>query len=138
MVSASQIMSNTLGSSLGMWCISIIEPRQRFMWSSPRRMALSMPSASTSTLSMPMASRSSFSHWMTERSFIDAFSTGTSRVSLVCVSTKPPTCWLRWRGKPLSFCVCSIHCISLSRSSFTPTRAAALSSCSPSTVSSNQ
>ena len=45
-------------------------------------MALSMPSASTSTLSMPMASRSSFSHWMTERSFIDAFSTGTSRVSL--------------------------------------------------------
>jgi hypothetical protein len=34
-VSASQIMSNTFGSLLGTWCIRTIEPRQRFMWSSP-------------------------------------------------------------------------------------------------------
>ncbi len=43
-----------------------------------RRMAVSMPSASTSTLSSPMASRSSLSHCSTVRSGIAAFSMGTS------------------------------------------------------------
>ena len=68
--------------------------------SSARRIADSMPSASTSTLSRPSASRSSLSHWMTLRSAIAAFSIGTSRDSWSRAITKPPTCCDRWRGKP--------------------------------------
>jgi hypothetical protein len=44
-------------------------------------------------------SRSSLSHWMMLRFSIAAFSTGTSRLSLSRAITKPPVCWLRWRGK---------------------------------------
>ncbi len=61
-----------------------------------------MPSASTSTLSMPTSSRSSLSHSMTVRSSIAAFSIGTTSSSRARVMTKPPTCWERWRGKPIS------------------------------------
>ena len=70
--------------------------------SSARRIAVSMPSASTSTLSSPSASRSSLSHWMTVRSGMAAFSTGTSSSSGPREITKPPTCCDRWRGKPTS------------------------------------
>ena len=61
-----------------------------------------MPSASTSTLRMPSASRSSLSHSMTVRSAMAAFSIGTSSHKRPRVMTKPPTCWERWRGKPIS------------------------------------
>ena len=43
---------------------------------------------------------SSLSQQMTVRSSIAAFSIGTSSSSRPSVITKPPTCWLRWRGKP--------------------------------------
>ena len=69
------------GLRRGMSCI--VEAARRGMRrhrSSARRIAVSMPSASTSTLSSPSASRSSLSHWITVRSAIAAFSTGTSRV----------------------------------------------------------
>ena len=65
------------------------------------RMQVSMPSASTSTLRMPRASMSSLSQQMTVRSSIAAFSIGTSSSSRPSVMTKPPTCWERWRGKPM-------------------------------------
>ena len=61
-----------------------------------------MPSASTSTLRMPSRSRSSLSHSITVRSSMAAFSMGTSSSSGPRVMTKPPTCWERWRGKPMS------------------------------------
>ena len=63
-----------------------------------------MPSASTSTFRRPSASRSSLSHSMTVRSSIAAFSIGTTSSSRLRVMTKPPTCWDRWRGKPISSC----------------------------------
>ena len=44
---------------------------------------------------------SSLSQQMTVRSSIAAFSTGTSSSSRPSVMTKPPTCWERWRGKPM-------------------------------------
>ena len=61
-----------------------------------------MPSASTSILRMPSASRSSLSHSTQVRSAIAAFSIGTTSSSRPRVMTKPPTCWERWRGKPIS------------------------------------
>ena len=61
-----------------------------------------MPKASTSTLRMPRSFRSSLSHSTTVRSSMAAFSMGTSSSSGPRVMTKPPTCWERWRGKPMS------------------------------------
>src|SRR5487761_2233895 len=77
--------------------------------SSARRNALSMPSARMSTLIRRNSSRSSLSHWTTLRSFMAAFSTGTSCSIWSRAITKPPGCWLRWRGKSISCCVSSIH-----------------------------
>ena len=70
-----------------------------------------MPSASTSTLRRPSASRSSLSHSMTVRSSIAAFSIGTTSSSRLRVMTKPPTCWDRWRGKPISSCASASTCL---------------------------
>ena len=70
-------------------------------------MQVSMPSPSTSTLSRPSASRSSLSHSMKVRSSMAALPMGTTSDSGPRVSTKPPTCWERWRGKPISSCVSS-------------------------------
>ena len=42
------------------------------------------------------------SQQMTVRSSIAAFSIGTSSSSRLRAMTKPPVCWLRWRGKPIS------------------------------------
>ena len=67
-----------------------------------RLMAVSMPSASTSTFIRPSASMSSLSHSMKVRSFIAALPIGTVSSSRRLVSTKPPTCCERWRGKPSS------------------------------------
>ena len=64
------------------------------------RMQVSMPSASTSTLSMPSASMSSLSHSRKVRSAMAPLWIGTVSSSRSRVSTKPPTCWERWRGKP--------------------------------------
>ena len=47
-------------------------------------------------------SMSSLSHSMKVRSFMAALPIGTSSSSRPRVSTKPPTCWERWRGKPRS------------------------------------
>ena len=79
------------------WCCA--------MRSKARRMQVSMPSASTSTFRSPSASMSSLSHSMKVRSSIAALPTGTTSTSGPRVSTKPPTCWERWRGKPISSCV---------------------------------
>ncbi len=65
-----------------------------------RFMQVSMPSASTSTFMKRSASMSSLSHSMTWRSSIAAGSIGTSSSSRSWVRTKPPGCWLRWRGAP--------------------------------------
>ena len=78
----------------------ILPPRRPLTNASARRMAESIPSASTSTLSRPRLSRSSLSHWMTLRSGMAAFSIGTSCASGPREITKPPTCCDRWRGKP--------------------------------------
>ena len=64
-------------------------------------MQVSMPSASTSTFMMPSASMSSLSHSMKVRSSMAALPMGTVSSSRPRVSTKPPTCWERWRGKPM-------------------------------------
>ncbi|MNR02253.1 hypothetical protein D3C85_1180970 [compost metagenome] len=61
-----------------------------------------MPKARISTLSSPTASRSSLSHWMMVRSAMAAFSTGTRLSSGCSEITKPPGCWDRCRGKPIS------------------------------------
>ena len=66
------------------------------------RMQVSMPSASTSTFISPSASMSSLSHSMKVRSSIAALPIGTISSSRPRVSTKPPTCCERWRGKPSS------------------------------------
>ena len=66
-----------------------------------------MPRPSTSTLSRPSASRSSLSHSMKVRSSMAALPMGTTSDKGPRVSTKPPTCWERWRGKPSSSCVSS-------------------------------
>ena len=71
------------------------------------RMQVSMPRPSTSTLSRPSASISSLSHSMKVRSSMAALPIGTTSDSGPRVSTKPPTCWERWRGKPISSCVSS-------------------------------
>ena len=63
------------------------------------RMQVSMPSASTSTFMMPSASISSLSHSMKVRSSIAALPIGTISSRRPRVSTKPPTCCDRWRGK---------------------------------------
>ena len=68
-----------------------------------------MPSASTSTLSMPSASISSLSQEMTVRSSIEAFSMGTSSSRRPRAMRKPPGCCERWRGKPISSRVSSMH-----------------------------
>ena len=135
-VSARQIMSKVAGSSAGMSCIWNNWPRCWLIRARQRRMALSMPSASTSTFSRPMASRSSLSHWMMERSGMAAFSTGTSRVKGPRVSTKPPGCWLKWRGKPCNCWLRSSHCCSVTSSgnSASPTRANAAANRSASTT----
>ena len=70
--------------------------------SKPRRMQVSMPSASTSTFMRPSASMSSLSHSMKVRSSIAALPIGTVSSSRSRVRTKPPTCCERWRGKPMS------------------------------------
>ena len=46
---------------------------------------------------------SSLSHSMTVRSAMAALSIGTVSSRRSRVSTKPPTCWERWRGKPSSW-----------------------------------
>ena len=70
-----------------------------------------MPSASTSTLRRPSASRSSLSHSTIVRSSIAVFITGTTSSSRSRVMTKPPLCWVRWRGKPISsFAISSASC----------------------------
>ena len=79
-------------------------------------MQVSIPSARTSTLRMPSASMSSLSQQMTVRSSIAAFSIGTSSSSRPSVMTKPPTCWERWRGKPMISSTSSM--VSASRRSF--------------------
>ena len=58
-----------------------------------------MPSASTSTFIRPSVSMSSLSHSMKVRSSMAALPIGTVSSSRSRVSTKPPTCWERWRGK---------------------------------------
>src|SRR5215471_8922774 len=85
-----------------------------------RRRQLSMPSASTSTFIRPSVSMSSLSHSMKVRSSMAALPTGTVSSRRKRVSTKPPTCWERWRGKPIS-----------SLASATAWRIAALSGSSP-------
>ena len=60
-----------------------------------------MPSASTSTFIRPSVSMSSLSHSMKVRSSMAALPIGTVSSSGPRVSTKPPTCWERWRGKPI-------------------------------------
>ena len=45
---------------------------------------------------------SSLSHSMKVRSSMAALPIGTVSSSRSRVSTKPPTCWERWRGKPIS------------------------------------
>ena len=75
--------------------------------SKARRMQPSMPTPSTSTFMIFSSSRSSFSHSMTRRSSIAAGSIGTRSSSRSRVSTKPPGCWLRWRGVPISWRVSS-------------------------------
>ena len=60
-----------------------------------------MPSASTSTFIRPSVSMSSLSHSMKVRSSMAALPIGTVSSSGSRVSTKPPTCWERWRGKPI-------------------------------------
>ena len=72
------------------------------MSSKPFARQVSMPNARTSTLRMPRSFRSSLSHSTTVRSSMAAFSMGTSSSSGPRVMTKPPTCWERWRGKPMS------------------------------------
>ena len=61
-----------------------------------------MPSASTSTFIRPSVSMSSLSHSMKVRSSMAALPIGTVSSSRSRVRTKPPTCWERWRGKPMS------------------------------------
>ena len=61
----------------------------------------SMPSASTSTFIRPSASMSSLSHSMKVRSAMAALPIGTVSSRRAGVSTKPPTCCDRWRGKPM-------------------------------------
>ena len=61
-----------------------------------------MPSPSTSTFMKRSASMSSLSHSMTWRSSMRAGSIGTRSSSRSSVSTKPPGCCDRWRGKPIS------------------------------------
>ena len=56
-----------------------------------------------STFMKPNVSISSFSHSMTRRFSIAAGSTGTRSSSRSRVRTKPPGCWLRWRGVPISW-----------------------------------
>ena len=62
-----------------------------------------MPSASTSTFMNRSASMSSLSHSITWRSTMAAGSIGTRSSSRSWVRTKPPGCWLRWRGAPMSW-----------------------------------
>ena len=62
----------------------------------------SMPRPSTSTFMNFSASMSSLSHSMTWRSSIAAGSIGTSSSSRSWVRTKPPGCWDRCRGAPIS------------------------------------
>ena len=66
-------------------------------------MQVSMPSASTSTFMNFSASMSSLSHSITWRSRIAAGSIGTRSSSRSRVRTKPPGCWLRCRGAPISW-----------------------------------
>src|SRR5690349_10994625 len=87
----------------------VLLPRSLLTKSSPRRMAESMPSASTSTFRRPRLSKSSLSHWMTLRSGMAAFSIGTSCARAPREMTKPPTCCDRWRGKPRSACASAIR-----------------------------
>ncbi len=61
-----------------------------------------MPSASTSTFMRPSVPMSSLSHSMKVRFSMAALPMGTVSSSRSRVSTKPPTCWERWRGKPMS------------------------------------
>ena len=49
------------------------------------------------------ASMSSLSHSITCRSIMAAGSIGTRSSSRSWVRTKPPGCWLRWRGAPMSW-----------------------------------
>ena len=46
------------------------------------------------------SSTESLSHWQMKRPSIAARSTGTSSTIGFVEITMPPTCWLRWRGKP--------------------------------------
>ncbi len=62
----------------------------------------SMPRPSTSSFMIFSSSRSSFSHSITQRSAIVAGSIGTRSSSRSRVRTKPPGCWERWRGVPIS------------------------------------
>ena len=71
--------------------------------SRPFFMQVSMPRASTSTFMNFRASMSSLSHSITWRSRIAAGSIGTRSSSRSRVRTKPPGCWLRWRGAPISW-----------------------------------
>ena len=61
-----------------------------------------MPRASTSTLRMPSASMSSLSHSTMVRSPSPLCRSAPASSSGSRVMTKPPTCWDRWRGKPMS------------------------------------
>ena len=73
------------------------------------RIAVSIPSANTSTFSNSSVSKSSLSHWITVLSAMAAFSTGTSSYKGPCEITKPPTCCDKCRGAPRS---CSTRLIS--------------------------
>ncbi len=119
-VSAAQTLSKVAVSPSGMWLSS--KGRRSFwpMKRIERCSALSMPSARMSTLISPSTSRSSLSHWITLRSAMAAFSTGTSRARSSRAMTKPPGCWLRWRGKPISTCVSSTHSLQIGDSGSKP------------------
>ncbi len=68
---------------------------------------------------------------MKVRSFMAALPMGTVSTSGFWVSTKPPTCWERWRGKPISSWVSSRASFSRGSSGRSPAPATC-SSVSPS------
>src|SRR5215211_3055572 len=84
-----------------------------------------MPRPSTSTFRMPRSLRSSLSHSTTVRSSMAAFSIGTTSSRRVRVMTKPPTCWERWRGKPISSSASAITRVRRGSEASSPTRRAA-------------
>ena len=127
MVSASCIILKTAGSSFGIRARSTGWPRWAQISTASWSAAI-MPSPSRSTLRSPMSSMSLLSHCRTERPGIRAFSSGTNRSRPSVLSTIPPECCPRWRGRPRTLPQVSMSARSLGCASATP----AMRSCSPS------